>query len=139
MFPKNRINLIYRLLCLICFIVVILIVNSIKSLLVLFVFYCFFALSERSFKNIELIILTLIILGISYLFGNYSIFKIMLILDYSFYFLDTSYYVEEDETITKEEYIRFKKINKRKVGISNTIAVYLTVHLVVLFIGILVG
>ena len=74
MFPKNRINIIYRLLCLISFIIVIWLINSQTTLIVIFIVYIFFALSERSFRNIELIIITGICLWISYLLENYLLF-----------------------------------------------------------------
>ena len=139
MFPKSKINLIYRLLCLICFLIVIIVINSIKSLLIIFIIYSVFALCEKSFRNIELIVISLVILGLCYLFGNYWLFKIMMLIDYSFYFLDTGYYEEEIEPINKNDYLRFKIIHKKKKGLNNITAVYLTVHLGLLFIAILVG
>ena len=140
MFPKNKINIIYRLLCLISFIVVILLVNSVKSLIILFVAFSFFALCERNFKNIELIVVTLVTLGLSYLLGGYLLFRILLIIDYAIYFLDMEYYEEDDEDddISEEEYMRFEKKKEGKVT-NNINAIYLTVHLVILFIAILVG
>ena len=77
MFPKNRINIIYRLLCLISFIIVIWLINSQTTLIVIFIVYIFFALSERSFRNIELIIITGICLWISYLLENYLLFQLL--------------------------------------------------------------
>ena len=140
MFPKNRINIICRLLCLISYIVVILLINSPTTLIVLFLLYCFFGLCEKSFRNIEFIVLTIIIWGLCYLLKNYLLLKIMLIISYSFYFLDTSYYVVEVEEVkvTEKDYIRFKK-RKKKKGSNDIIAVYLTVHLVLLFLAIMVG
>jgi hypothetical protein len=93
---------------------------------------------ERSFRNIELIMITLLILGLSHLIDNYLLFRIMLLIDFAFYFLDTAYYYEEEETISKKDYLRFKKSNKKK-GTNNITAIYLTVHLVILFIVIWVG
>lgn len=138
MFPKKRINLLYRLLCLVSFIVVIILINSIKTLLILFLAFAIFALSEKSFRNIELIVISIVILGICYLLNNYIAFKIMMILDYSIYFIDTSYYEVSENKLSDKEYIRFTK-NKKKKGSSNVLALYLTVHLVVLFLAILVG
>ena len=142
MFQKNKINFIYRLLCLLCFALVVLMVDSIKSLIILFIVFSVLALFERSFKNIELIVITLLILGLSYLVGYYVLFRIMLLIDFAFYFLDTEYYdVDddvEDEEINEKELIRFKKKKKEK-GLNNITALYITVHLVVLFIGIWVG
>ena len=139
MFPKNRINIVYRILCLVSFIVTIWVVNSYKTLLIILLAYIFFALSEKSFRNIELIIITLIIIFICYLFKTNFIFKIMLMIDYAFYFLDTSYYlIDKKEKISKNDYLRFASKNKKK-GSSNIIALYLTAHLVILFLAIVVG
>ena len=64
----------------------------------------------------------------------------MLLIDYCFYFLDTSYYVYEKKEVVYNErdYIRFKNTKKKK-GSNNLVAVYLTVHLALLFVAILVG
>lgn len=140
MFPKNRINIIYRLLCLISYIVVVYVADSLRTLLVLFLAYCFLALCEKSFRNIEFIIITILALGICYLLKNYILFKIILIIIYSFYFLDTSYYIEEKEIrISEKDYIRFKNKKNKKKGSSNITAFYLTLHLVILFLAIMVG
>ena len=140
MFPKNKISFIYRLLCLVCYIGVILLVNSIISLIVLFIFYSILALSERSFRNIEFIIVSIIVLLLCYLLNNYWLFKILLIMEYCFYFLDTSYYVvDEVISVDEKDYIRFKNNKKKKKGSNNLLAVYLTVHLVLLFVAIVVG
>ena len=139
MFPKNKINIIYRLLCLLCYIGVILFINSTTTLIILFIFYIVLALSERSFRNIEFIIVSIIVLLLCYLLSNYWLFKIMLIIEYSFYYLDTSYYIETKEVINEKDYIRFKNNKKKKKGLNNIIAVYLTVHLVILFVAIVAG
>ena len=63
----------------------------------------------------------------------------MLIVDYIVYFLDYKT-VKESIKITEKEYIRFSKVKKKnKKGSSNSIAVYITLHLVILFITIMVG
>ena len=139
MFPKNKINIIYRLLCILCYIGVILFINSTTTLIILFIFYIVLALSERSFRNIEFIIVSIIVLLLCYLLSNYWLFKIMLIIEYSFYYLDTAYYIETKEVINENDYIRFKNNKKKKKGLNNIIAVYLTVHLVILFVAIVAG
>ena len=99
------------------------------------------ALLEKSFRNIELIIISIILLWVSYLLKNYVLFRIILLIDYSFYFIDASYYIAEERSIVKEnDYIRFKKVNKKnKKGLNNMLAMYLTVHLVVLLLVIVIG
>lgn len=141
MFPKNKINIIYRLLCLISYVVVLLMINSYMSQLILFIAFGVLAICERNFRNIELIVITVIILGICYLFNNYLLFRIMLSIDYAFYFLDSTYSYEKEEIkINKNEYVRFKKnSNGKKEGSNNITAVYLTVHLGILFLAIMVG
>ncbi len=141
MFPKNKVNIIYRLLCLISYVVVLLMINSYMSQLILFIAFGVLAICERNFRNIELIVITVIILGICYLFNNYLLFRIMLSIDYAFYFLDSTYSYEKEEIkINKNEYVRFKKnSNGKKEGSNNITAVYLTVHLGILFLAIMVG
>ena len=141
MFPKNKINIVYRILCLICYSLVILLINNNASLIVLLILYCILALLEKSFRNIELIIISIILLWVSYLLKNYVLFRIILVIDYSFYFIDASYYIGEERSIVKEnDYIRFKKVNKKnKKGLNNMLAMYLTVHLVVLLLVIVIG
>ncbi len=138
MFPKSRINMIYRLLCLISFAITIYVVDSIKTLMILFFAYCMFALCEKSFRNIELIVISIVILGICYLLDGYALFKVMLMIDYAFYYLDTNYESETVEKPSKKEYLRFVN-KKKKKGSNNIIAIYLTVHLVILFLAIWVG
>ena len=137
MFPKNKVNLIYRLLCLISYLIVIAFVNSLVTTIILLVFFTILGICEKSFRDIEFIIISLAICGLCYLFNNYILLKIILIIDYSFYFLDTSYYRQEDEVVDTKNYLRFKK-NKKK-GSNNITAVYLTVHLGLLFFAIVVG
>jgi len=137
MFPKNKVNLIYRLLCLISYLIVIAFVNSLVTTIILLVFFTILGICEKSFRDIEFIIISLAICGLCYLFNNYILLKIILIIDYSFYFLDTSYYRQEDEVVDTKNYLRFKK-NKKK-GSNNITAVYLTVHLGLLFVAIVVG
>lgn len=138
MFNKKNVSIIYRVLCLICYVIVILLVDSVTTLMALTLVYCFLGLYDNDFRNIELIVITLFLLGIGYLFNYYLIFKIMLIIDYVIYFLNYIP-VKSIKKLSKKEYIRFSKLNKSEKGYSNTIAVYLTVHLIVLFITILVG
>ena len=140
MFPKNKINIIYRFLCLLCYLVTIFVINNNITMFILLLIYLVFALSEQSFRNIEFIIITLVILGICYLLNNYLLFKFILAFDYCFYFLDTTYYVtlKEEVKITKNDYVRFVKVKKKK-GLNNITAVYLTIHLVLLLLAIVVG
>jgi len=140
MFPKNKIDIFYRILCLLGYIVALFVVDSHTTLIILGVVYAIFALYEKSFRNIEFIVLTIIIYALCYLMNNYLLFKIMLAFDYCFYYLDTGYYDIEEEkvVVSKNDYIRFSS-GKKKKGTNNILAVYLTVHLGLLVIAILVG
>ena len=139
MFPKNKVNIIYRFLCLLSYLVVILLTNSNITLFILLFMYFFLGLSEKSFRNIEFIIITLVVLLVCYLLKNYWLFRIMLVIDYIFYFLDNSYYDEEKEvTVSKNDYVRFAKV-KKKEGSNNITAVFVTLHLVILLLAIVVG
>ena len=62
-----------------------------------------------------------------------------MLIDYVVYFLDTTYYIEEKEIvkISKKDYVRFA--NKKKKGSNNISAIYITIHLVLLVIAIVVG
>ena len=140
MFPKNKIDIFYRVLCLISYIIAIFIVNSLTTIIILAVIYAIFALCEKNFRNIELIVISVIIYIICSLLDNYLLFKIMLIINYCFYYLDTGYYeVDEKVVVTKKDYIRFSNGKKKKGSTNNLLAVYLTVHLGLLVIAILVG
>lgn len=138
MFKKENINIIYRILCLVCYTVVIFLVNSINTLIALTLFYILLGLLDNNFRSIEFIVITLFLLGIGYLFNYYLLFRIMLVIDYFIYFLNYIP-VKNIKKLSKKEYIRFSKLNKNKKGSSNTIAIYLTIHLIVLFIAIMVG
>jgi len=141
MFPKNKINIVYRLLCLFSFIMVILLTKSSISLIVLFIIYCVLTIPEKNFRNIEFMAITLLLLLFCYWINNYLLLRIMLIVDYVLYSLDSSYYVSEKEEIlfNQKEYIRFAKNNQNKKGTNNLSAIYITVHLVLLVIAIVVG
>lgn len=138
MFKKENINIIYRILCLVCYTVVIFLVNSINTLIALTLFYILLGLLDNNFRSIEFIVITLFLLGIGYLFNYYLLFRIMLVIDYFIYFFNYIP-VKNIKKLSKKEYIRFSKLNKNKKGSSNTIAIYLTIHLIVLFIAIMVG
>ena len=104
-------------------------------MVVLYVAFIVFALNERSFRNIELIIIIGLTLWISTLIDSNIFFKILLLIDYALYFLDASYYnIEEEATISENDYIRFKNNKKKKKGSNNILALYLTLHLVILFL-----
>ena len=139
MFPKNKINILYRLLCLLSFMAVIVFTKSTITLIVLLLIYCFLGLSEKSFRNIEFMVIGIILLLFCYLLDNYLLLRIILSIDYIFYFLDTSYYFDdEDIEISQKDYVRFAN-KKKKKGSSDLSALYVTIHLVLLVIAIVVG
>ena len=113
--------------------------KSTITLIVLLLIYCFLGLSEKSFRNIEFMVIGIVLLLFCYLLDNYLLLRIILSIDYIFYFLDTSYYFDdEDIEISQKDYVRFAN-KKKKKGSSDLSALYVTIHLVLLVIAIVVG
>ena len=148
MYQKNEVDLVYRFICTITFLVTIFFLNNYITTIVLLIFFflCIHHFGNYFFSFLA--ILSFIFLIICYIIKNYSLLNILVIIDYSCYFLSDSKneYEEEidddDENIklTEDELIRFKKegmIAKDYFNIKNTS--YLTIHLGLLFLAILVG
>ena len=93
-------------------------------------------------------IITIIIFLVCYLTDNYIILKIVLIIDLGYYFLNNPTILPDNVSTIKESivfnkyFIRFKDFNKKgKEVINNNLlcVVYVTVHLFILFMAIVVG
>ena len=149
MFQNSIVSVILRIVCLITFSIVILLTNSFITLSLLTIVFYLFTRND----DISLIfwwrIITIIVFLINCLFGGIILLKIVLIIGLAIYFLIDPYERFIDE-ITDKEYsipitkyfIRFKNINiKRKDIIDKNLinAIYVTVHLFILFITIMVG
>lgn len=164
MFKKESIDLIYRLICLITFLFVILFVNSIITLTLLLLLFLLLTKKENDFTFLCFSFLSFIFFVIAFMTDNYFLFKLMIIIGYTYYFLvipslgsiiqnsvdkivgNTKKIVQEEieneGEVSETELIRFKNLGKKQVnkkGFDLNSTIYLTVHLGLLFISILVG
>ncbi len=163
MFEKKNIDLIYRIICLIVFFIVILFDRSLITLFVLALFFLLVTKNDNSFSFLFLYIFTFIMFCISYISNGYFLFKLSIIIDYCYYFLNIPSVKmivdkivnkiinnnvsfrsdEEEQNESDNDYLRFKKsckLNKKiinKADFGTTL--YVTVHFVILFISIMVG
>lgn len=156
MFEKEKIDLIYRVICLLTFMFVTLLVKNIITLAILILFFYFSIKKENDLVYFFLSILTFLSFAVGYVADNYTLLKLMLMIDYIYYFLSIpsvnalinsmlSRKKEESADlkgeIIEEELFRFKNIKnkkkKRELNLSGTI--YLTFHLGILFLSIVVG
>lgn len=163
MFKKESIDLIYRLICLVTFLFAILFVNSIVTLTLLLLLFLLLTKKESDFTFLAFAFLSFIFFVVASMTDNYLLFKLIIIVGYAYYFLVIPNLVliinnfvekmvgskkkvideeEVDEEISETELIRFKKLREKKVntkGFDLNSTIYLTVHLGLLFISILVG
>lgn len=156
MFEKEKIDLIYRVICLLTFMFVTLLVKNIITLAILILFFYFSIKKENDLVYFFLSILTFLSFAVGYVADNYTLLKLMLMIDYIYYFLSIpsvnalinsmlSRKKEEsadlENEMSEEELFRFKNIKnkkkKRELNLSGTI--YLTFHLGILFLSIVVG
>ena len=156
MFEKEKIDLIYRVICLLTFMFVTLLVKNIITLAILILFFYFSIKKENDLVYFFLSILTFLSFAVGYVADNYTLLKLMLMIDYIYYFLSIpsvnalinsmlSRKKEESADLksemSEEELFRFKNIKnkkkKRELNLSGTI--YLTFHLGILFLSIVVG
>ena len=150
MFQNKLVSITLRIICLITFVVVILLTNSFITLSLLTIaFYLFTRNDSVSFVFVWHIA-TIIIFLICCLIDSFVLLKIVLIVGLAIYFLVTPYgEIIEEIVISKKKsipinkyFIRFKSINiKRKEIIDKNLinTIYVTVHLFILFIIIMVG
>ena len=157
MFDKKKIDLIYRIVCLITFCIVTMLVKSIITLSLLLLFFYLMVYKEKDFAFLAVCLITFIAFAIAIAANNYFLLRLMIMVGYAYYFLyipsistlvskavDKVYdkKVQTDDDDTDEEIIRFKKkakkrVNKNDFNLPGTL--YLTFHLGVLFLLILVG
>lgn len=149
MFNKE-IDLLYRFICIILYSLVIVFTNGIITpFILLFLFF----IGTRRFDNYIYIILYLlsIISVISYFYFHSGIFlRIVLVLSYIVYFFDTTNLAKllninkkerkDKKTFNEYDYTHF---NNEKKAIENNsdlgLVYYMTFHLGILFISVLVG
>ena len=146
MFQNSRINIILRIVCLLTFIMVIIFSNSFITLSLLTVYFYLFTRNDHLPFVILWRIITIIVFLICCFTNNLYLLKIVLCLGLAYYFLINPYGNIDDEIEEKVELdkyiIRFKKIKIiRKEAINRNMihTIYITVHLFILFITIVVG
>lgn len=156
MFEKEKIDLIYRVICLLTFMFVTLLVKNIITLAILILFFYFSIKKENDLVYFFLSILTFLSFAVGYVADNYTLLKLMLMIDYIYYFLSIPSVnalinsmlsrkkeksTDLENEMSEEELFRFKNIKnkkkKRELNLSGTI--YLTFHLGILFLSIVVG
>lgn len=146
MLQNKRINLFYRIICLIAFAIVVIKINNFIALSLLTIAFYLFTRNESNSLISLWHLITIVIFLISYFTNNYLILKIVLIIDLCYYFFS----IPSDELISTKKktivvdkyFLRFSRCdNKRKDIISNNYlcTVYVTVHLLILFIIIMVS
>lgn len=165
MFKKKEIDFIYRLICLLTFITVIVYVKSIVTLSILALFFVFLTRDDVRILALILYFVTAITFMACFSSIDFTLFRIALVFDTIYYFLiippidevvdkilgiekkiDKEKLEEKTEEVqsklnTDNYYIRFsnkKKIAKKKKN-ADICTIYITAHLLLLFIAIMVG
>ena len=147
MFQNNKVNIIFRVICLITFVVVILFVDSFITLSLLTIAFYLFTRNEYDLVLFWWHIITIIAFLVSCFMNNYYFLKLVLVFGLSYYFLITPYILanrnrKQSQIVLDKYFIRFKNNNvNRKDAINKNLvtAIYVTVHLFILFIAIMVG
>lgn len=146
MLQNKRINLFYRIICLIAFAIVVIKINNFIALSLLTIAFYLFTRNESNSLISLWHLITIVIFLISYFTNNYLILKIVLIIDLCYYFLslpsDELISTKKKTIVVDKYFLRFsRRDNKRKDIISNNslCTVYVTVHLLILFIIIMVS
>ena len=166
MFKKEKIDFIYRLVCLIAFGFVILFSNNILTLVILGFFFFFNTNNDNNFLYNIFSFLTFVFLAFDYLGNsNYILSKLVIIVSYLYYFLiipsfsskvkrnvdnylNKKFHIDEqidetkdDDVVDDYDYIRFSKNRKKKVIKKSDLptTIYVTYHLVILFLTIVLG
>ena len=149
MFPRNKVDFLYRMLCLIAFLLVIIFIYSSTTVTIIALAFYVLTIFEKRFENIFLYIVTGIVFILCLTMGSYILLRIITVIDYLHYFLNTdtlddfddlediSYEVKRDE-----HYIRFenKKIKKIERKDNNRLCtIFVVVHMVLLLLAIVVG
>ena len=147
MFQNSKVSVILRIVCLITFIAVISFVNSFVTLALLTIVFYLFTRNEKDSIVFLWHIITIIVFLFSCYINSYYLLKIVLVIGLSYYFLVIPYdwipKINNKLIIILDKYfIRFKNNRiTRKDGINKNLVntIYITVHLVILFIAIMVG
>ena len=145
MFQNSKVNLILRIVCLITYCLVIIFNHSFVTLSLLTIFFFVFTRNEKDPLVFWWYIITLISYIFSYFTDNLYILKIVLIVGLAYYFIVVPYkeieVVKNRVLVIDKYFLRFRKNKKERDTIDMNLvnAIYITVHLFILFITILVG
>ena len=143
MFPREKIDYLYRLLCLLAFLIVVLFINSSTTVIIITIAFYILTIFEKRFENIFLYIVTGIIFIICLTMYNYLLLRIITCIDYIHYFLNNERlddFIDDEEIVKRnEKYIRFEKKKGKKVNNNELCTVFVIVHLVLLLLAIVVG
>ena len=144
MFPRSRVDLFYRILCFLAFLTVIVFSESLITLIVIMIAFYILTIPDKRIEDIYLYIVTAVVLIICIAVREYTLLRISVILDYIFYFFSVIPYtiaIEEEKVIRNQDYIRFKKIKKVKKKESNNMlcTIFVTIHMMLLLLAIMVG
>ena len=140
MFPRNKVNLLYRLLCLIAFLMVIIFIKSNITLIIIAVSFYILTITERRIENIFLYAVTIVVFIMCLVINNYFLLRIVTIIDFLHYFLNNDTLDDEiEEDIKRDEhYIRFEKKERKVVDNNRLCTIFVLVHMVLLLIAIVV-
>ena len=146
MFQNNRVNLIYRIVCLLTFIAVIIHTKSFVTLAILSLAFYLFTKDRCGYIIGICHTITIIVFLISYFINDYWLLKIVLIFDLIYYFMFITYQEKliisdsNDNYISSKSLIRFANNRRKDIENNNMLnTMYVTIHLIILFIAILVG
>ena len=145
MFQNSKVNLILRIVCLLTYSLVIIFNHSFITLSLLTIFFYLFTRNEKDPLVFWWYIIPILTYLFSYFTDNFYILKIVLITGLAYYFIvvpNKEDNIVEKRILTIDKYfIRFKNNKKRKDVIDMNLvnAIYVTVHLFILFITIMVG
>lgn len=145
MFPKSKIDLFYRVLCMLAYLGVIVFIDSFLTLLIITIAFYIFTIGEKKVENIYLYVITFVLFVISLTIKNYLLLRVIVFLDYIYYFISAPNYDDDlllEEEITKDQkYIRFKKNKKIKRKEDNNMicTLFVTIHLLLLLLSVMVG
>ena len=143
MFPRGKVDLLYRILCMLAYVSVIVFINSNTTLFIVILAFFLFTIIERRFENYFLYGITILAFIISLTLDNYILLRIAVVIDYIYYFLSVETLDDEIMEVKRDQYyVRFdtkrkERIKKQDNNILCTL--FVTVHLVLLLLAVLVG
>ncbi len=148
MFQNSVINIVFRVICLLTFAMVIYFTNSFITLGLLTIVFYLFTRNDNFLFMLWLHIVTIITFLFCYFTNNFILLKTVLLCGLAIYFLVDPYgnkytIINKPKKVTLNKYlIRFKKFDLDRKDVINKNylnAIYITVHLFILFITIMVG